>query len=86
MAEPPTSPSQPVRFWKPFLHGVQTTQTYDNKEPTVRGSLDLTATVKSSVQRTCTAYGSPSAGFFREFSFLECLGLELSGGLCPFCV
>lgn len=42
--------------------------------------------VKSSVQRTCTAYGSPSACFFREFSFLECLGLELSGGLCPFCV
>lgn len=42
--------------------------------------------VKSSVQRTCTVYGSPSACFFREFSFLECLGLELSGGLCPFCV
>ena len=42
--------------------------------------------VKSSVQRTCTADGSPSACLFREFSFLECLGLELSGGLCPFCV
>ena len=42
--------------------------------------------VKSSVQRTCAAYGSPGACFFREFSFLECLELELSGGLCPFCV
>ena len=27
-----------------LLHGVQTIYTYDNKEPTIRGSLDLTAT------------------------------------------
>ena len=27
-----------------LLHGVQTMYTYDNKEPTIRGSLDLTAT------------------------------------------
>ena len=27
-----------------LLHGVQTIYTYDNKEPTVRGSLDLAAT------------------------------------------
>ena len=33
--------------------------------------------VKSSVQRTCAAYGSPGACFFGEFSFLECLELEL---------
>ena len=55
----------------------------------MRGRFSRTAfsnSVKSSVQRTCTAYGSPSACFFGEFSFLECLGLELSGGLCPFCV
>ena len=39
---------------------------------------DLSVVVKSSVQRTCAAYGSPSACFFVEFSFLECLGLELS--------
>ena len=27
-----------------LLHGVQTIYTYDNKEPTIRGSLDLTPT------------------------------------------
>ena len=30
-----------------LLHGVQTIHTHDNKEPTIRGSLDLTATAQA---------------------------------------
>ena len=58
-----------------LLHGVQTIHTHDNKEPTIRGSLDLTATqvAQATIVNSVAAPGCLDFGYK---AFAECCSLQ----------